>query len=122
MRRRHQSVSLIQRGKDPKWIIKFYEDRDGKRIRRTVTLGFVREISPRRAHAMATPYYAAADNAVPPKPKTGVTVKDAVQLLRQTASLSLKPTSQRAAESHLKHHVLPRLGDGRLAETTTAKL
>jgi integrase len=122
MRRRHQTAVLYQRGKVPKWIIKFYEDRDGKRVRRTVTLGLVSDLSYRQALKLAASYYHAVNNAIPPVPKAGVTVADAVATWRSTNSNLQKDSSFRAVESHLRFHILPKLGHVVIATADTMRV
>jgi integrase len=64
----------------------------------------------------------AANQATPPVPKTSDTVKKAVQEWREHAAESLKPSTRRSAESHLRRHILPLLGDSPLAELTVKKM
>src|SRR5215813_2528729 len=49
----------------------------------------------------------AANHATPPVPKTSDTVAKAVAEWREHAAVTLKPSSRRSAESHLRRHILP---------------
>jgi hypothetical protein len=59
----------------------------------------------------------AANQATPPVPKTSDTVNKAVSEWRKHAAVSLKPSTRRSAESHLRRrHILPLLGECGLEE------
>jgi integrase len=64
----------------------------------------------------------AANHATPPVPKTSDTVAKAVSEWREHVAETLKPSSRRAAESHLRRHILPLLGDCPLTELTVKKM
>jgi integrase len=64
----------------------------------------------------------AANQATPPVPKTSDTVKKAVGEWREHAAESLKPSTRRSAESHLRRHILPLLGESPLADLTVKKM
>jgi hypothetical protein len=64
----------------------------------------------------------AANHATPPVPKTSDTVAKAVSEWREHVAETLKPSSRRSAESHLRRHILPLLGDCPLAELTIKKM
>jgi integrase len=57
-----------------------------------------------------------------PAPKVGKTFSAVVQEWRDQIALNLKPSTVRAAESHLKQHLLPRLGALHLQELTPKHL
>jgi len=60
--------------------------------------------------------------APPPPPRTGKTFLSVVQEWREQIAPNLKPSTVRAAESHLKHHLLPRLSTLRLQEMNVRTL
>lgn len=99
-RRRFQRGRLVQRGKVPKWVGMFREDRlqpTFKRIRRTVTLGPCSSMSRRAALAALQPYLDAVNvTPAPAQTKTGKTCLDAVQEWRQQIAVNLKPSTVRA--------------------------
>ena len=126
-RRRFQRGCLIKRGKKPVWVGIFREDRlqnDGtiKRIQRKVVLGPCSKVSERAAYAALQPYLDAVNVAPAPPPKVGKTLLSAVQEWREQIAVNLKPSTVRAAESHLKRHILPRLGSLRLQELNAKTL
>jgi len=114
-RRRFQRGRLVQRGKVPKWVGMFREDRlqpTFKRIRRTVTLGPCSSMSRRAALAALQPYLDAVNVApAPAQTKTGKSCLHAVQEWREQIAVNLKPSTVRAAESHLSQHIIKRLGN-----------
>jgi integrase len=125
-RRRFQRGRLIQRGKNPMWVGMFREDRlqpTFKRIRRTVTLGPVSSMSRRHALAVLQPYLDAVNTSpAPPVMKKGRTFAAAVKEWREQIAVNLKPSTVRAAESHLMHHIEPRLGTLFLQDMTVKTL
>ena len=126
-RRRFQRGCLIKRGKKPVWVGIFREDRlltDGtiKRIQRKVVLGPCSEVSERAAYAAFQPYLDAVNVAPAPAPRVGKTLSSAVQEWREQIAVNLKPSTVRAAESHLKQHILPRLGSLRLQQLNAKTL
>jgi integrase len=125
-RRRFQRGRLIQRGKIPMWVGMFREDRlqpTFKRVRRTVTLGPVSSLSRRQALAALQPYLDAVNTAPAPTVITkGKTFADAVQEWREQIAVNLKPSTVRAAESHLAQHIEPRLGNFFLRDMTAKNL
>jgi len=64
----------------------------------------------------------AANHATPPVPKTSDTVAKAVSEWRKHAAMSLKPSTRRSAESHLRRHVLPLLGGCPLEDLTVKQM
>jgi integrase len=97
------------------WVGMFREDRlqpTFKRVRRTVTLGPCSQMSRRAALAALQPYLDAVNVAPAPAPrKVGKTFSDAVQEWREQIAVNLKPSTVRAAESHLSQHIVKRLGN-----------
>ncbi len=96
------------------WVGMFREDRlqpTFKRVRRTVTLGPCSNMSRRAALAALQPYLDAVNVApAPAQTKTGKSCLDAVQEWREQIAVNLKPSTVRAAESHLSQHIIKRLG------------
>src|SRR5262249_1363516 len=64
----------------------------------------------------------AANHATPPVPKTSDTVTKAVAEWREHAATSLKPSTRRSAESHLRRHILPLLGGCPLEDLTVKQM
>jgi integrase len=124
--RRFQRGRLIQRGKTPVWVGMFREDRlqpTFKRIRRTVTLGPVSTMSHRQALATLQPYLDAVNTApTPPAMRKGRTFAEVVREWREQIAVNLKPSSTRAAESHLARHIEPRLEKFFLQDMTVKNL
>jgi integrase len=105
----------------------FREDRllkDGtiKRVQRKVVLGPCSKVSERAAYAAFQPYLDAVNVAPAPAPRAGKTLLSAVQEWREQIAVNLKPSTVRAAESHLKQHIFPRLGSLRLQELNAKTL
>ena len=125
-RRRFQRGRLIQRGKTPMWVGMFREDRlqpTFKRIRRTVTLGPVSSMSRRHALAALQPYLDAVNTApVPPAMRKGRTFAESVKEWREQIAVNLKPSTVRAAASHLTQHIEPRMGNLPLEDMTAKNL
>lgn len=127
-RRRFQRGQIIQRGtRRPVWVGMFREDRlnsDGtiRRVKRKVILGPCASMSHRAALAALQPYLDAVNIAPPPPPKVGKTLATMVGEWRTDVEVNLKPSTRRAAESHLEHHILPRLGQLRLQEMNVKTL
>ena len=127
-RRRFQRGQIIQRGaRRPVWTGMFREDRlnsDGtvRRIKRKVILGHCDCMSRRSALAAFQPYLDAVNVAPAPPPKVGKTLSTMVEEWRTDVAVNLKPSTVRAAESHLKLHIIPRLGSLRLLELNAKTL
>lgn len=123
-RRRFQKGNLGVRGKVPMRFGMYREDvlqPDGtfKRERRRVTLGPVRSMSERAAWKLFQPYLDRVNAATKMPPKTGKTLDQFVQEWRASVAVNLKGSTVRAAESHLRAHILPELGSLPLTEITT---
>ncbi len=127
-RRRFQRGQLTQRGqKRPVWVGMFREDRLGtdgtiQRVKRKVILGHCANMSRRAALATFQPFLDKVNVVPAPAPKVGKTLLDAVQEWREQIAVNLKPSTVRAAESHLKHHIEPRLGSLHLQELDAKRL
>jgi hypothetical protein len=69
-------------------------------------------MSRRAALAALQPYLDAVNVAPAPTPrKVGKTFSDAAQEWREQIAVNLKPSTVRAAESHLSQHIVKRLGN-----------
>jgi integrase len=126
-RRRFQRGHLLKRGKTPVWVGVFREDRlttagTIKRVQRKVVLGPCSKVSERAAYATFQPYLDKVNVAPAPLPKVGKTLSGVVQEWREQIAVNLKPSTVRAAESHLRQHILPRLGSRHLQEMTPKHL
>src|SRR5258708_14449158 len=125
-RRRFQRGRVVQGGKIPMWVGMFREDRlqpTFKRIRRTVTLGPCSNMSRRAALAALQPYLDAVNVApAPAQTKTGKSCLDAVQEWREQIAVNFKPSTVRAAESHLSQHIIKRLGNPPLQQANVKPL
>jgi integrase len=116
-RRRYQRGRIISRGKKRKvWVGIFREDRvnaDGTihRARRSIVLGTVKHVSKLQAIEALRPYLDAVNLAAIPKAKAGRTLANFVDEWRHNVAPTLKPSTVRAAESHLRTHILPTLGE-----------
>jgi integrase len=123
-RRRFQKGTLIVRGKKPVRCGVFREDvlrPNGtfERVQRTVTLGPVNSLSERAAWKLFQPYLDRVNAATKLPPKSGVTLEHFVKEWRSSVAVNLKGSTARAAESHLRAHILPKLGSLPLTEINT---
>ncbi len=90
-----------------------------KRVQRCVVLGPVSSLSERAAWKMFQPYLDRVNAAAKLPPKTGKTLAQFVQEWRPSVAVNLKGSTVRAAESHLRAHILPKLGSLPLTEVNT---
>lgn len=124
-RRRYQRGRIISRGKKRKvWVGIFREDRmkpDGTihRARRSVVLGTVKHVSKLQAIEALKPYLDAVNLVAMPKPKAGRTLKNFLEEWKHNVAPTLKPSTVRAAESHLRTHILPTMGETSLTAINT---
>jgi len=123
-RRRFQRGNIIIRGKTPRRYGMYREDvllTNGtfKRVRRCVLLGPVSSISERAAWKVFQPYLDRVNTAVKMPPKSGITLETFVKEWRTNVAVNLKGSTTRAAESHLRAHILPKLGSLTLTEINT---
>ena len=124
LRRRFQKGTLIVRGKTPVRCGIYREDvlqANGtfKRLQRCVVLDPVSSLSERAAWKRFQPYLDAVNSAAKLPPKVGKTLEQFVQEWRASVAANLKGSTARAMESHLRAHILPKLGDLALTEINT---
>ena len=120
-RRRFQKGTLIVRGKKPMRCGIFREDvlqSNGtfKRVQRRVVLGPVSSLSERAAWKVFQPYLDRVNATAKLPPKSGITLIQFVQEWRSSVAVNLKGSTTRAAESHLRAHIIPKLGSLPLTE------
>jgi hypothetical protein len=123
-RRRFQKGNIIIRGKTPQRYGMYREDvlqNDGtfKRVRRCVLLGSVSSLSERGAWKRFQPYLDRVNATAKAPPRSGITLEVFVKEWRTNVAVNLKSSTARAAESHLRAHILPRLGSLTLPEINT---
>lgn len=83
-------------------------------------LGLVSEQSERAAWKQFQPYLDRVNDAAKKlPPKSGLTLSELVGEWRRDVAVNLKGTTVRAAESHLRAHIVPKLGGLLLTEITT---
>jgi len=83
-------------------------------------LGLVSEQSERAARRQFQPYLNRVNNIVTKLPlKVGLTLAEFVEEWRRDVAVNLKGSTTRAAESHLRAHIIPKLGSLHLTEITT---
>jgi integrase len=90
-----------------------------KRVRRRVLLGPVSSLSERAAWKLLQPYLDRVNAAAKLLPKSGKTLEQFVQEWRSSVAVNLKRSSARAMESHLRAHIVPKLGSLPLTEINT---
>jgi integrase len=116
-RRRYQRGRIITRGKRRRvWVGIFREDRveqDGTihRVRRSIVLGAVKHMSKLQAIETLQPQLDAVNLVAVPKAKAGRTLNHYVEEWRRNFACTLKPSTVRASESHLRTHILPVMGE-----------
>ncbi len=123
-RRRFQKGTLIVRGKKPVRCGVFREDvlqPNGtfEREQRTVILGPVSSLSERAAWRLFQPYLDRVNAGTKLPLKSGMTLEQFVKEWRSSVAVNLKGSTARAAESHLRAHILPKLGSLPLTEINT---
>jgi len=121
LRRRFQKGTLIVRGKTRVRCGVFREDAlqpNGtfRRVQRCVVLGPVSSLSERAAWKLFQPHLDRVNSAAKLPPKTGKTLEQFVQEWRTSVAVTLKGSTVRAYESHLRAHILPKLGSLSLTE------
>jgi integrase len=122
-RRRFQRGSLVK--KSGRWYGVYRADviqGDGtfKREQCWQPLGQVDEQSKRAAWCQFQPYLDKVNEAAKRLPqKSGLTLSDYVQEWRRDVAVNLKGSTARAAESHLRAHIIPKLGSLHLTQITT---
>lgn len=122
-RRRFQRGSLVK--KSGRWYGVYRVDvlqTDGtfKREQCWQPLGLVSEQSERAAWKQFQPYLDKVNEAAKKFPaKSGLTLADFVEEWRRDVAVNLKGSTVRASESHLRAHIIPKLGSLHLNEITT---
>jgi hypothetical protein len=122
-RRRFQRGSLVE--KSGRWCGVYRVDvlqADGifKREQRWQPLGLVSEQSQRAAWRQFQPYLDRVNDAAMKLPsKAGLTLAEFVEEWRTSVAVNLKGSTTRAAESHLRAHIITKLGSLHLTEITT---
>jgi integrase len=122
-RRRFQRGSLVE--KAGRWYGVYRDDvlrSDGtfKREQCWQALGLVREQSERAAWKQFQPYLDKVNDAAKKLPsRSGLSLAEFVEEWRRTVAVNLKGSTVRAAESHLRAHIVPKLGSLLLTEITT---
>ena len=123
-RRRFQRGTLIVRGKKPMRCGIYREDvlqSNGtfKRVQRCAVLGPASSLSERAAWKVFQPYLDRVNASLKLPPKSGKTLEQFVQEWRSNVAVNLKGSTTRAAESHLRAHIIPKLGSLSLTEINT---
>jgi integrase len=123
-RRRFQKGTLTVRGKKPVRCGVFREDvllADGsfERVQRTVVLGPVSSLSERAAWKLFQPYLDRVNAATKLPTESGMALEQFVKEWRSSVAVNLKGSTTRAAESHLRAHIIPKLGTLQLTEINT---
>jgi integrase len=90
-----------------------------KRVRRRVLLGPVSSLSERAAWKLLQPHLDRVNAAAKLPLKSGLTLDSFVEEWRTNVAVNLKGSTTRAAESHLRAHILPKLGSLPLTEIDT---
>ena len=90
------------------------------REQRWQPLGLVNEQSQRAAWRQFQPYLDRVNEAATTLPsKAGLTLAEFVDEWRASVAVNLKGSTTRAAEAHLRAHIIPKLGSLHLTEITT---
>ena len=122
-RRRFQRGSLVERS--GRWYGVYRVDvlqADGtfKRDQCWQPLGLAGGQSERAARRQFQPYLDKVNDAVIKlPPKIGLTLTEFADEWRASVAVNLKGSTTRAAESHLRAHIIPKLGSLHLTEVTT---
>jgi integrase len=93
-----------------------------KREQRSQTFIGLSERAARAAFQPILDAVNATNQATPPVPKTSDTVAKAVLEWREHVAVTLKPSTRRSVESHLRRHILPLLGESPLTDLTVKKM
>jgi integrase len=123
-RRRFQTGRIYMRGKNQlHWVGSYREDTtlsDGtpKRTRRTVKLGPTSSMSKRAARAAFQKYLDRVNVIAALSPKSGKKLKDFISEWLTQVAVHQAVSSIRAVESHIKSHIIPRLGDCALTDVS----
>ncbi len=93
-----------------------------KREQRSKTFVGLSERAARAAFQPILDSVNAASGATPPVPRNTATLSNLVAEWREQIAGTLKPSTRKAAESHLRRHIEPLLGDCALPELTAKRL
>ena len=120
-RKRFQRGSLYLCGKTPMWYGRYREDvvrenGERRRIRRNVPLGTTKEYPTQRLAERALDRLLFRINDPGYRPSRVATVAEFVERWKAQVLAQRKPSTKKAAESHLGAYILPRLGKLRLDE------
>ena len=118
-RRRYQRGRLFAQGtKRRQWVASFREDRidpvtgELRRVRRSVRLGLVKHVNKAQALDAFQKYLDAVNVvALSQPPKSGRTVETFAEEWEKNVGITLKPSTLRAFKSHLRTHIIPRIGE-----------
>jgi len=124
-RRRFQTGTFVKRGEN--WIGMWRIDvaqSDGtfKREQRSKTFVGMSERAARGAFQPILDVVNKASGAVASVPKDAATLNSLIAEWREQIARNLKPSTQKAAESHLRCHIIPSLGDCAFSELTAKRL
>jgi integrase len=121
-RKRYQKGTLVKQGKrEPKWFGQYREDvvdssGEVHRVWRKVLLGTKRELPTRKLAQRRFDLVLSRINAPAYRPGRVATFAEFVETWQRDALVLSKPSSRKAAESHLRCYLIPRLGKIRLEE------
>jgi integrase len=120
-RRRYQRGSVILKGKT--WVGRWREDLIGpdsvvRRIRVARPIGTLAELPTKKLALRRLELYLAKINAPGYRPGRVATLAEFVERWRADVLVQHKPSTMRAAESHLRTHITPLLGSRRLEDIT----
>jgi integrase len=124
-KRRFQKGTFVKRGDN--WVGMWRVDvigPDGSLRREQRSKAFV-GLSERAARAKFQPTLDAVNahnHATPPVPRNSATLKNLVAEWREQIAGNLKPSSRKTAESHLRRHIEPLLGDLAFPELTAKRI
>jgi integrase len=118
-RRRYQRGMVYLAGKVPMWYGRFREDVIGKdglrrRQKRNVLLGSKKEYPTKRLAERALERLLFRINDPSYRPSRVATVEEFAERWQEQVLSQRKPSTREAATSHLRTHILPRLGKTRL--------
>lgn len=122
-RRRYQTGRVFKRGKrNPVWIGRYREDAiqaDGttRRIERSVILGPVSELTEKKAKRVFEPFLSRV-NSIDYRPERFGKLGDFSDTWEREVLQHRKPSSIKAARSHLRTYIRPLLGETQLDEIT----
>jgi integrase len=119
-RKRYQKGRVFLRGKaNPAWVGRWREDvigADGstRRVERSEVLGLKSEIPTQRLALRRLELLLCKVNSLDYRPGRIATLAEFAERWKETVLSQHKPSSQKAAQSHLQCHILPQLGAARL--------